>query len=40
MTQFLVMWSLLVGVVGLLWVLGVSIVHDNRVGQHKKARTI
>ena len=38
MTQMIVAWSLLVGIVGLLWVLATS-VHDTRREHSKKVRT-
>jgi len=39
MTQLIVAWSLLVGIVGLLWVLALTIVPDGRRGYKKKVRT-
>ena len=39
MTQVLVAWSLLVGIVGLLWVMVLAILHDNRNAHNKKVRT-
>ena len=39
MTQMLVGCSLLVGIVGLLWVLAMTIFHDNRHEHNKKVRT-
>jgi hypothetical protein len=39
MTQSIVAWSLLVGIVGLLWVLTLTIVSDNRRVYKKKVRT-
>lgn len=39
MTQMLVASSLLVGIVGLLWVLVLAIRHDQRCAQNKKVRT-
>ena len=39
MTQMLVACSLLVGIVGLLWVLALTIFHDNRHEDNKKVRT-
>ena len=35
MTQTMIAWSLLVGIVGLLWVLVLSILHDNRRMDHR-----
>ena len=40
MTQVLVASSLLVGIVGLLWVLVLAIRRDQRCAQNKKVRTI
>lgn len=39
MTQMLVASSLLVGIVGLLWVLVLTIRHDKRCEHTKKVRT-
>jgi hypothetical protein len=39
MTQMLVAWSLLVGIVGLLWVLVLTILHDKRSLHNEKVRT-
>jgi hypothetical protein len=39
MTQILVASSLLVGIVGLLWVLVLTIVYDKRCEHNKKVRT-
>ena len=35
MTQTMIAWSLLVGIVGLLWVLVLSIFHDDRHVHHR-----
>lgn len=39
MTQMLVAWSLLVGIVGLLWVLVLAVLHDKRPVHNEKLRT-
>ncbi|HSB44295.1 MAG TPA: hypothetical protein VLD60_04735 [Nitrospira sp.] len=39
MTQMLVASSLLVGIVGLLWVVVLAIRQDNRCEHNKKVRT-
>ena len=38
MTQMIAAYSLLVGIVGLLWVLALTIVHSNRGMHNKKTR--
>ncbi len=39
MTQTLILWGLLAGIVGLLWVLVLAVVHDSRRAQSKKVTT-
>jgi hypothetical protein len=39
MTQMMVAWSLLVGIVGLLLVLALTIFYDNRREHNKRVRT-
>jgi hypothetical protein len=39
MTQMVVAWSLLIGIVGLLWMLALTIFRDNRGVHNKKVRT-